>query len=1266
MGLLSTALVAGPSAPTAASNAPASASQLSATPTTTAPTASAPAPASTGSASSVKAAAGAAQAKLESAIHYSHVDLQKLYPPNYANPVQLQNGNVTHPGYSQAPEPAGVADYGFTNTTGTYTPYTISTTSYKGTLTLNSVSPYYLADGVPEGFTSQLNVVLQNVTLFGNSSYTFWTQNVIFYDAYSSQFFVENNIWNFSAPSAPQPVNTFLYIPGYTNGTDTPSIGYYAAGTPTYSGLETPFSVVFYINATTHSYQGTNYTEVDFNFQLLNATGAQLMQDQYDRALFNNTGGGTGPIPQAHFLVTATQITPTGFIPYDAEIMLGGPGGGSTATFNAINGSMTLQHWNSTVGAYVNEPATWSAGSETGETCVGVAEYYTSNDTVMLGGGPEFVQPFWNSTSTTLPGAATISGTISPSNSWAFLTNGPAYNASDSAWAPIPVSGQYSWNLTNSVYSIRLMESDYKPVLANDYVVSPTTPGAFSIAMTLDTALGVYTPLYAWANSQLPAISSGGCGNLTCPYTLYNNEYGYLATEFGSQNDYAFPSYAGISLIGTSAYVEISNPAPFSVRYTGISARISNFVGVPTTNELSIWTFGVSNVSILGGQVTGWFSDYQTGFPYANLLLWNSSSILVSGVTFNVVSDAIFTYGGTNNTFVGNTFNNEVLSGAFMTPYGYVYLPAYGGIYGFTLATIAINENEGGDSIWNNYFATTMTAFETNANVFDDLYPSVPHAFNNNWNLSSPISNTTVVTVNGFPLSGSVTDNATVCGNWWWNYEAGSVLPYRNPYPNTGIPYYSGIGNILTGGDYCPMGPAIFPVSVSQSGLGSTAAWGFDIVPAPTVTLPYGGSYLVSSASVTVGLPAGQYEIVFQSVANYVATPAVDYFQVLSDGSLANAGGAIPGESVTYVPMTGVALFSAAGLPVGTTWSVTVNGTVLSGTSSLMATLPFGTYSYTVGSVAGYSASPSTGSVVVAPGAIASVAVGFTAMAPSAGTLTGTVTPTTATVLVDGSTVALSSGSFSMSLAPGVHSIVAMSSGYYSYYNNVTVTSASTTTVSIALNPVTPAPGPDGTISLAVSTSGASATIDGTAVALSGGAFSGSFAPGTHSIVVSATGYYTYYNNVTVTSGQTSSVSVSLNPVTPAPGPDGTISLSVATSNATVTIDGSAVSLSGGTFSGHFAPGVHSIVVSASGYYTYYNNVTVTSSQTTSVSVSLNAVPSSSTTSGTTNTGISTNAWIIIGVLAALAVVLLATTIVFLQRSRRPVQMRPEEPGPPQ
>jgi thermopsin len=1171
----------------------------------------------------------AAEARLQAKIQAAHVDLQKIYPPNLLYAPTLKNGMIVGPSYPQAPEPAGLADYGVLNASGTPSSYTIDTTSYRASLNLNSVSPYYLADGVPEGFTSQLNVVLQNVTVLGNSSHNFWTQNVLFYDAYSSQLFVENNIWNFSSPSAPQPYSTFVTnVSGFTNGTDDPSIGYYAAGTPTFTGVTTPFSIIFYINASTRVLSGTAYTEVDFAFDLLNGTGVQVMSDQYDRVLFNNYGGGS-TIPQAHFHIDGTNITPTGFIPYDAEIMLGGPGGGSTATFQGLSATMTLQHWDASAGKYVNEPAVWSSGSETGETAVGVAEYYDSSHVVHLSGGPEFIQPFWNSSPAAKAGAATLTGTIHPSNSWAFVDWGSSYSVATSAWAPLPASGTYTWDLTAGTYVVKLMESDFDAQTSTAMALSPTAPTYYNVSLTHDASAGVYTPLYAWDNAQLAAISSSGTGTAANPYILVNNEIGPLASEFATFNDYAFTSYAGISLVNTTAYVEIANPAPFTVDYWGHYYSFALYYSIPVTDSLPIWLFETTHVSILGGTVSGWFSANQNGFPYANLLIWNSTSILVSGVTFEVSTNAIFTYGGMDNTFTGNTFENDLISANLMTPSGYFFLGPYGP-YPSSLGPTGIIENEGGDTLWNNYFDTSVTAFESNANVYDDLYASVPATFTNNWNLSGaiPVSSSTVFTVNGVGLSGSVTGNASVCGNWWWNNVSGAALPYDNPYPAE-VPYYTGTGNIITGGDYCPAGPTTFTVQVGESGLPAGTLWSVDVSPAPSVTLPYGGTDYEFGTSANYSLPAGSYEAVFSPIADYTLAPQTYDFNVLSSGLILSATGYVPSVTALYTPENGTVVFAETGLPTGDSWSVDLNGSTLSGTNaSLNASLAFGTYAYTVGAVSGYTASPSSGNASVTAGNLTSVNIVFS---PTNGTLAGSVTPASALLWIDGVAASLTDGAFSQSVSAGVHSVEATATGYYPYFNNVSVSSGTTTELMIVLNPITPPVGADGTLTLQVTPTSASAWVDGVAVSLTDGTYSASVTPGVHSLEITASGYYPYFNNVTVTSQLTTTVPVTLDPVTPPVGADGTLSLSVTPSSATARVDGSVVSLTEGQYTAPVVPGIHAIEVTEANYYPYFNNVTVVSSLTTDLSITLNPVTATSGQTGTlaiTVTPTSASAWV--------------------------------------
>ncbi|MGD0588032.1 MAG: hypothetical protein ABSA63_04485 [Thermoplasmata archaeon] len=80
--------------------------------------------------------------------------------------------------------------------------------------------------------------------------------------------------------------------------------------------------------------------------------------------------------------------------------------------------------------------------------------------------------------------------------------------------------------------------------------------------------------------------------------------------------------------------------------------------------------------------------------------------------------------------------------------------------------------------------------------------------------------------------------------------------------------------------------------------------------------------------------------------------------------------------------------FTETGLPSGTSWSVTLNGTPhISTTTQITFSEPNGTYAFTVGSVNGYKASPSSGSVTL-NGAPASKAITFTSVSSTNYTVT--------------------------------------------------------------------------------------------------------------------------------------------------------------------------------------------------------------------------------------------------------------------------------------
>ncbi|MHB8548343.1 MAG: protease pro-enzyme activation domain-containing protein [Thermoplasmataceae archaeon] len=187
-----------------------------------------------------------------------------------------------------------------------------------------------------------------------------------------------------------------------------------------------------------------------------------------------------------------------------------------------------------------------------------------------------------------------------------------------------------------------------------------------------------------------------------------------------------------------------------------------------------------------------------------------------------------------------------------------------------------------------------------------------------------------------------------------------------------------------------------------QFGIG-TSLWGSNVVPfttvnvnsntlwyntsIPAVTLTGGTNYYLTvegsgsiqwgyASTTSVDLHATQDYWYSSPPSNGMpsGTPTNDnsYPNIFTVGY--HAASSTPPPAATYT-----VTFTESGLASGTSWSVTLGSSTQSSTGSTISfTEPNGTYSYTVGSVSGYTSSPSSGSVTVS-GANQGVSVTFTA-----------------------------------------------------------------------------------------------------------------------------------------------------------------------------------------------------------------------------------------------------------------------------------------------
>ena len=153
-------------------------------------------------------------------------------------------------------------------------------------------------------------------------------------------------------------------------------------------------------------------------------------------------------------------------------------------------------------------------------------------------------------------------------------------------------------------------------------------------------------------------------------------------------------------------------------------------------------------------------------------------------------------------------------------------------------------------------------------------------------------------------------------------------------------------------GDFVVNGTEIslnyYNVNFTESGLPSGTIW--------YLNLSNGQTYKTTSNTISFQEHNGNYPYTVSTSNKIYHAPASSF----------TVNGAAVSEPVTFSLYTYSVTFTESGLPSGTTWSVTLNGTTESSTTDTITfSVPNGTYSYSIGSVSGYTASNLNGSVTV-------------------------------------------------------------------------------------------------------------------------------------------------------------------------------------------------------------------------------------------------------------------------------------------------------------
>ena len=266
----------------------------------------------------------------------------------------------------------GIADFGVDPSTGSA--YQYSSQAFGGEVIYSSFQVYNASDGDPPAAGFQLNLMF--IFILGGQQYVYWVQDVAMLDTSTNNLIFIDNIWNDTAAGSGITPSTVAGTGNGNYGSSSYGTWYYAFPKPGLVG-----------NGTVDGPQGWIYMQMQAAVTTSNqpavlftysdpATGGRL--EYYDNATFLFAKGAS----IVGFGVDGNSVNPIG-IPFDAEFIAGGPGGGSQTAIVASNARFYLTFWNGN--NWQDPPSAYNFGCETAEGVTGALDQgaHDSNGTML-------------------------------------------------------------------------------------------------------------------------------------------------------------------------------------------------------------------------------------------------------------------------------------------------------------------------------------------------------------------------------------------------------------------------------------------------------------------------------------------------------------------------------------------------------------------------------------------------------------------------------------------------------------------------------------------------------------------------------------------------------------------------------------------------------------------------------------------------------------------------------------------------------------------
>ncbi len=657
-------------------------------------------------------------------------------------------------GYTSEPAPMGIADYGI----GPNGAYQYNTSSFIGIVTINSLATRNSTNDPSMGI--QLNVNLAFTTSNGKQ-YVYWIQDVAFIDTSTNHIGFENNIWNFSATSAGLSSSG---IRGNGQVYNSSRGGqYYAVG----ASSSLPGSEIFL------QYPATLILNVTCGVNIGGQpTVSFAYDDGYGLVTYDTTTFiASYPVTSfTGFVVNGYNYNPTGYLFYDAELTLGGPGNWQNIALSQSNVQLQLEYWNGH--NYQMITNAYNFGSDTAEgisNTLSQSFYYPSTGTIIA-----IIQPGAGSLGKLYDQSTLgiidiksymVSGTLSVTN---------ASNPNAAPWQTPFANGEVTITIIPGYYNLKLYQNGLLYDQVNCTVTAGQSQSLQVTSITMHPA-GVSTPLSVSNNF---AVSSTLGGH---PQVSYAQDGTLTFTADSSSNVVISGVSNGSIFTGSQEYGNLSieewvlNSQGTNVTLSAGSNTTFYYYDV-LSQQVAYWGPNSGNsISPILTYYTAPLTSSSQSNPTATLMsltyFWQQAIMVLRGTTVSISNNIL----GMSQDRWGTPITTWNISQTNQIPTLIIYFHQYQVTPGYSTSDGSVSSSNltlSGIQYGSNYQLSLTT---TNQTTWLDA--------NTTWSVPTIITAPSGIEqwVCSTGISGNITGAITINPNYIHQYYLAVISTYGNP-----------------------------------------------------------------------------------------------------------------------------------------------------------------------------------------------------------------------------------------------------------------------------------------------------------------------------------------------------------------------------------------------------------------------------------------------------------------------------------------------------